>query len=164
MTESLPSRIGVSISGPHRQTGRYDQEGTVVDVFEGRSYAAFLGGLAQRYPRQEVFLIHDNAAYHRAPEVREWLADCGHRFHLCPLPKYSPEFNAVEPLWHYVRVQATHNRYYATEREFVTQLDHALNGMAQEPTRIQGYLNPFLKSSCLSIYARQYISSNSSPQ
>lgn len=114
------------------------------DVFEGRSYTAFLGGLAQRYPRQEVFLIHDNAAYHRAPEVREWLGEYGHRFHLCPLPKYSPEFNAVEPLWHYVRVQATHNRYYATEREFVTQLDHALDGMAQEPARIQGYLNPFL--------------------
>jgi transposase len=100
--------------------------------------------LAQRYRRQEVFLIQDNAAYHRAPEVREWLAGYGHRFHLCPLPKYSPEFNAVEPLWHYVRVQATHNRYYATEREFVVHLDGTLRSMANEASRIQGYLNPFL--------------------
>ena len=113
------------------------------DVFEGRSYTAFLGGLAQRYPRQEVFLIHDNAAYHRAPEVREWLGCFGHRFHLCPLPKYSPEFNAVEPLWHYVRVQATHNRYYATEQQFVTQLDGTLRSIARQPSCIQGYLRPF---------------------
>jgi transposase len=100
--------------------------------------------LAHRYCRREVFLIHDNAAYHRAPEVREWLRAYGHRFHLCPLPKYSPEFNAVEPLWHYVRVQATHNRYHATEREFVRHLDKALRQMACEPGCIQGYLNPFL--------------------
>jgi transposase len=114
------------------------------DVFEGLSYCAFLTGLAQRYSRKEVFLVHDNAAYHRAPEVREWLAHYGHRFHLCPLPKYSPEFNAIEPVWHYVRVQATHNRYYATERAFVGHLDSTLSSIAQEPQQIQGYLNPFL--------------------
>jgi len=76
--------------------------------------------------------------------VREWLSFYGHRFHLCPLPKYSPEFNAIEPVWHYVRVQATHNRYYATETEFVTHLDGTFCRIVQEPSLIQGYLNPFL--------------------
>ena len=114
------------------------------EVFEGQSYTAFLDGLAQRYPHKEVFLVQDNAAYHRAPEVRQWLAGFGHRFHLCPLPKYSPQFNAVEPLWHHVRLQATHNRYYATERDFVTALDGTLHGMTQQPSQFQGYLNPFL--------------------
>jgi transposase len=114
------------------------------EVFEGQSYTAFLDGLAQRYRRQEVFLIQDNAAYHRAPEVREWLTCYGHRFHLCPLPKYSPEFNAVEPLWHYVRMQATHNRYYATESEFAISLEGTLCRIARQPSQIQGYWNPFL--------------------
>jgi transposase len=89
-------------------------------------------------------LIQDNAAYHRAPEVREWLTCYGHRFHLCPLPKYSPEFNAVEPPWHYVRMQATHNRYYATESEFAISLEGTLCRIARQPSQIQGYLNPFL--------------------
>ena len=89
-------------------------------------------------------MVHDNAAYHRAPEVRAWLGCYGHRFHLCPLPQYSPEFNAVEPLWHYLRVQATHNRYDATEVEFVRSLDGTLRSMAREPHQIQGYWNPFL--------------------
>jgi transposase len=114
------------------------------DVFEGQSYTAFLDGLAQRYRRQEVFLVHDNAAYHRAPEVREWLAFYGHRFHLCPLPKYSPEFNAVEPLWHYVRMEATHNHYHPTEHAFIRTLDGTLSQMSRKPSLIQGYLNPFL--------------------
>jgi transposase len=114
------------------------------DVFEGRSYTAFLDGLAQRYGQQEVCLIHDNAAYHRAPEVRAWLGRHGHRFHPGPLPKYRPQFNAVEPLWHYVRVQATHNRYYATEAEFVRSLDGTLHSMARDPQPIRGYLHPFL--------------------
>jgi len=65
---------------------------------------------------------------------------------LSPLPtaEVQPEFNAVEPLWHHVRMQATHNRYYATELEFVTSLDGTLRRIAQQPSQIQGYLNPFL--------------------
>ncbi len=114
------------------------------DVFEGQSYAAFLTGVAERYRNKEVFFVHDNAPYHRAPEVRQWLAGYGHRFHLCPLPPYSPEFNAIEPIWHYVRMQATHNRYHATEREFVHVLDGTFSRIVRDPTQVQGYLNPFL--------------------
>ena len=119
----------------------YYQRGT---VFEGSSYTEFLNRLASRYRRQEVFLIHDNAAYHKAPEVREWLSRYGHRFHLCLLPPYSPEFNAIEPVWHHVRMQATHNRYHSSEQEFVAVLEGALSSIARRPAQIQGYLNPFI--------------------
>jgi transposase len=91
-----------------------------------------------------VFLIHDNAAYHKAPEVRQWLCSYGHRFHLCLLPPYSPEFNAIEPVWHHVRMQATHNRYHASKPEFVAVLDGALSSIVRRPVQIQGYLNPFM--------------------
>lgn len=113
-------------------------------MFDGQSYAWFLNNLARRYRRQEVFLIHDNAAYHKAPEVRDWLSGHGHRFHLCLLPPYSPEFNAIEPVWHHVRMQATHNRYHATEQEFIGVLDGALSSIVRAPAQIRGYLNPFM--------------------
>jgi len=113
-------------------------------VFDGQSYAWFLNNLARRYGRQEVFLIHDNAAYHKAPEVRDWLSGHGHRFHLCLLPPYSPEFHAIEPVWHHVRMQATHNRYHATEQEFIGVLDGALSSIVRAPAQIRGYLNPFM--------------------
>ncbi|MBM3889444.1 MAG: IS630 family transposase [Verrucomicrobia bacterium] len=114
------------------------------EVFEAESYTTFLTGVAERYRRQEVFFIHDNAPYHKAPEVQEWLCCYGHRFHLCLLPPYSPEFNAIEPVWHYVRMHATHNRYHATEREFIAVLDGTLSDIVADPKQVQGYLNPFL--------------------
>jgi transposase len=113
-------------------------------VFHGESYTSFLNSIAERYPRKEVFFIHDNAPYHKALEVREWLSCYGHRFHLCRLPPYSPEFNATEPIWHYVRMHATHNRYHANEAEFVSVLDETLSGIGRRPDQVQGYLNPFL--------------------
>ena len=82
--------------------------------------------------------------YHKAPEVQEWLSYYGHRFHLCPLPPYSPEFNAIGPVWHYVRMHATHNRYHVNEQEFVGVLDETLSGIVENPGQVQGYLNPFL--------------------
>lgn len=114
------------------------------EVFEGESYTAFLTSVAQRYRHQEVFFIQDNAPYHRGPAVRKWLSQYGHRFHICALPAYSPEFNAIEPVWHHVRIQATHNRYHATLPEFVSVLDGVLAAIARNPKQVQGYLNPFL--------------------
>jgi len=114
------------------------------EVFCGQTYVQFLTGLAERYRRREVFLIHDNAAYHKSPQVREWLRYYGSRFHLCALPPYSPEFNAVERIWHHVRLQGTHNRYFPTKEEFVCTLDSVLTNVQNDPTQILGYLAPFL--------------------
>jgi len=55
-----------------------------------------------------------------------------------------PEFNTVEPLRHYVRVPATHNRYCATEFEFVTHLEGTLPSVPREPSQVQGCLDLFL--------------------
>lgn len=113
-------------------------------MFNGQTYTALLDSLARSYFRQEVFLVHDNAPYHNAPEVQTWMADHGHRFHLVSLPKYSPDLNAVERIWHHVRVNATHNRYFPTKQEFVSTLNGALRDIAMNPKQIAGYINPFL--------------------
>jgi hypothetical protein len=41
-------------------------------------------------------------------------------------------------------MQATHNRYHATEQKFVAVLDGTLSDIAKAPRQVQGYLNPFL--------------------
>jgi len=38
----------------------------------------------------------------------------GPRFHLEHLPPYSPEFNATERIWHYMRIQAIHALFLDT--------------------------------------------------
>ena len=113
-------------------------------MFNGQSYTAFLDSLARHYGRREVFLIHDNAPYHDTPEVQAWLGEQKRRFHLVSLPKYSPDLNAVERVWHHVRVNATHNRYFPTKQEFVSVLGDTLKDIAVHPQQIAGYLAPFL--------------------
>lgn len=113
-------------------------------MFNGPSYVAFLGTLARGYPGREVYLIHDHAPYHETPEVEHWLGQQHGRFHLISLPKYSPELNAQERIWHHVRMSATHNRYHASKPEFVSALGGTLRDIALNPQQIAGYLVPFL--------------------
>jgi hypothetical protein len=113
-------------------------------MFNGPSYVAFLANLVGAYPRREVYLIHDHAPYHETPEVYDWLAQQRGRFHLISLPKYSPDLNAQERIWHHVRMEATHNRYYPTKPEFVSALGGTLRDIAVNPQQIAGYLVPFL--------------------
>jgi transposase len=112
-------------------------------VFNGETYARFLEQLSGRYSRRPIILIHDNVAYHRAPEVKAWLSGNPH-FEVAALPAYSPELNAVEPVWHHTRMQATHNRYYPEVEQFVGTLTGTLRDIARHPKQIAGYLQPFL--------------------
>jgi len=100
--------------------------------------------LEEHSSRRKIYLIHDNASYHKTAEVREWLSEHAKRIHLTALPPYCPEFNATERIWHHLRLQATHNRYYDHEDTFVTQLESSLNHIRANPHLISGYLQPFL--------------------
>ncbi len=69
-----------------------------------------------------VFL--DNARYHHAKLVREWLARPGRRVTLHFVPAYCPHLNPIERLWGVMHKRLTHNKSYATYREFAeTMLD-----------------------------------------
>ncbi|WP_434085993.1 transposase [Methylocystis iwaonis] len=61
-----------------------------------------------------VFL--DNARYHHAKLVREWLAQPGRRIKLHFVPAYCPHLNPIERLWGAMHKHLTHNKTYATLR------------------------------------------------
>ena len=66
-------------------------------------------------------LIHvflDNARYHHAKLVQAWLARPGCRIRLHFVPTYCPHLNPIERLWGLMHRHATHNRCYATFKEF----------------------------------------------
>src|SRR5450759_1136749 len=67
-----------------------------------------------------VFL--DNARYHHARLVREWLAREGGRITLHFIPTYSPHLNPIERLWGVMHQNVTHNKCYATFRDFKTKM------------------------------------------
>lgn len=64
----------------------------------------------------KIIMVLDNVAYHHAKRIKAWL-----QFHpkleLFFLPPYSPDLNAVERAWWYMRKKITHNRYLETLKQ-----------------------------------------------
>lgn len=61
-------------------------------------------------------MVLDNVAYHHANRIKEWLAKQP-KLELFFLPPYSPDLNAVERAWWYMRKKITHNRFVKSLKE-----------------------------------------------
>ena len=71
------------------------------------------------YPgMRQIHVYLDNARYHHAKLVTAWLArpDCRIRLHF--VPAYCPHLNPIERLWGLMHRHITHNKCYATFREY----------------------------------------------
>lgn len=116
------------------------------EYFNAQTYLSFVDEdlLPHFYRRRHrVYLIQDNASYHKKPEVWDYFAKHRRHIEVFSLPPYSPEFNATERLWHYTRVQSTHNRYFDRPEELCESLFATFTDMQRHPEKIQGLLVPF---------------------
>jgi transposase len=90
-----------------------------VETIDAISTIRLLESLEALYPLMvciHVFL--DNARYHHAKLVTEWLSRPGCRIELHFLPTYCPHLNPIERLWGVMHKNVTHNRCYETCAEF----------------------------------------------
>jgi len=90
-----------------------------------------------------VYLIQDNASFHKKPEVLKFFTKHRRHVEVFSLPPYSPDFNATERLWHYTRKESTHNRYFDTPAALCQSLFTTFTDMQQNPQKLQGLLAPF---------------------
>jgi transposase len=95
-------------------------EPTTVD---GVSAAQLLAKIEARNPyKRTIHVIWDNAAYHKGPDVRAFLARPDCRIHLIQLPPYCPHLNPIERLWAVMHQYVTHNRHYPTQKHFANAI------------------------------------------
>ena len=90
-----------------------------VETVDAASTIALLEAIEALYPL--MALIHvflDNARYHHAKLVQEWLARPGCRIRLHFIPSYCPHLNPIERLWGLMHRNVTHNKCYATCAQF----------------------------------------------
>ncbi len=90
-----------------------------VETVDAASTVQLLQAIETMYPLMtmtHVFL--DNARYHHANLVQKWLAEPGRRIKLHFIPAYCPYLNPIERLWGIMYKYLTHNKCYATYREF----------------------------------------------
>jgi transposase len=116
------------------------------EYFNAHTYLSFVDGdlLPHYYRRRHrVYLIQDNASYHKKPEVLEFLAKHRRQIEVFLLPSYSPDFNATERLWHYTRMHSTHNRYFDRPEALCRSLFTTFTDIQRHPEKIHGLLTPF---------------------
>ena len=101
---------------------------------EGNSNAetstAFLERLRQKYPGR-LNVIWDNAPPHRGEAVREYLRTPSLGLRLVNLPGYSPNFNADDAIWGWVREEATGNLRLGTRAAVQERVGDFLAGLAR---------------------------------
>ena len=82
-------------------------------LFEAQSFCAFLKALLRRRAHgQQMIVILDNAPYHHAAVLEDWLRDNRTVLKLLFLPPYSPELNPIERVWKLLRKLCTHNEFF----------------------------------------------------
>jgi transposase len=98
-----------------------------VDTVNAISTIQLLESLEATYPLMaRIHIYLDNARYHHAKLVNEWLARRGCRILLHFLPAYCPHLNPIERLWGVMHKNITHNRCHDTRGEFAEVTLHFL--------------------------------------
>lgn len=97
----------------------------MIDVVtvDAQSTIALLLAIELMYPAMRLIHVFlDNARYHHAKMVQEWLAQPGRRIKLHFLPAYCPHLNPIERLWGLMHKNVTHNKCYATYNAFCEEM------------------------------------------
>jgi hypothetical protein len=125
-------------AGPHlvfesrrNGQGKYDAEAHLRFVHKAASLPE---ALPEGYRRYRPFVIAlDNYSVHHSQPVKDRtveLAAAGVRFFF--LPPYSPELNAIEPLWRQVKYQDLPERSHKTAESLQAAVDQALTRRAMQ--------------------------------
>ena len=69
--------------------------------------------------KRRIHVIADNARYHHARVVRQWLERPDCRITLVFLPAHAPHLKAIERLWAVMHREVTHNKFPASFSHFV---------------------------------------------
>jgi transposase len=107
-----PVRTKVGIVGAVRVN-----DGTMVaceqDKFNAQTIEVFLTELYKyRNENKTMIVVLDNAKFHHAKALSQWLEYHSSCFRLDFLPPYSPELNPIERVWKLIRRLCTHNQYF----------------------------------------------------
>ena len=79
------------------------------------------------YPTKRLIHVFlDNARYHHAVLVQEWLAKPGCRIKVHYIPSYCPHLDPIERLWGLMHRHVTHNRSHPSYNDFCRSVLHFL--------------------------------------
>jgi|SRR5271165_2492566 len=124
-------------------SGRLFYQG-IVGKLNAASYIRFLK-MVLRKTRRHLFLVQDGAPYHRAKDVKEFIAQHASRLTVTQLPSYSPDYNPIEYLWRATKREATHNHYFPEFANLVASVEKTLTTLATQPDYVRSLFTFYLE-------------------
>ena len=106
---------------------------------------AFLERLRERHGGR-LNVIWDNAPANRGPAMRSYLEAPGLNLRLVNLLGYSPDFNADEAVWGWVRQETTGNGCLGTKALVQQRVNHFLAGLASRKNEVRPRCRTILRS------------------
>jgi transposase len=117
----------------------------VEETCTAESSVAFLKQLREHHT-EPLIVIWDNGPAHRGQEMRDYLATPDLRLRLVALPAYSPDFNADEAVWDWVREEATANTCFGTKARVKEAVDGFFAGLAHRTQEARRRCRTILQS------------------
>jgi len=106
----------------------------------------FLQHLRARHP-EPLFIIWDNAPAHGGDALRAYLRTPGLRMHLVRLPAYSPDDNAAEAIWGWIREEVTANTCFGTAARVREKVDAFFVGVTERVDEVRRRCRTVLQAS-----------------
>jgi len=98
--------------------------------------AAFLRQLRAAHPGPLV-VLWDNGPAHSGDALRAYLATPGLRLRLVRLPAYSPDDNADEAIWDWIREEVTANVCFGTQAKVRAHVDAFFRGLTDRAEEVK---------------------------
>jgi len=97
-------------------------------VFNAKTFGKFLRKILRTKRRgKKIVVVLDNATYHHAALLKEWLKQNKEKIILEFLPPYSPDLNHIERVWKLTRRLCTHNQYFPTLDTLTIKIQRQMN-------------------------------------
>lgn len=105
----------------------------VIPGADKKIFQIYLDELSKSTQNRELYLILDNASWHKGKDLN-W-----HNIKPVYLPPYSPDYNPIENLWRYMKLNFFNNWYAKTIEELIDRICLAFNSLTVE--RIKSVTN-----------------------
>jgi len=109
---------------------------SVTQTLTAETSVAFLKQLRARHP-EPLIVMWDNGPMHRGEALRTYLTTPDLKLRLVALPAYSPDFNADEAIWDWVREEVTANTCFGTAAKVRENIDAFLAGLAHRTAEVK---------------------------
>lgn len=101
-------------------------------------FRAFLQDLIERrYPNRFLILVMDNASYHHAKMVQEYLESVKEQVFIFWLPTYSPELNLIERVWKHLKQVGLNNFFFGNVASLEEAVHQTFDSMNQKNSTIK---------------------------